>query len=84
MVVYAMVILVANVKVMIFSNIFGFFNLFFIFGSMVLYVFSLYVINKLPSFTAYNEFYRAYMCPNFYFGVILVLGFCSLIDFIFN
>jgi len=78
------VVIVVNIKVLLFSNTFYFLNLFFLIGSVLVYVLFIGVdsVVWLPSISTnlYGEFANAWKAPNFYLGLVLMVVATNFID----
>ena len=58
MIIFTMVILLANLKIISFSNNFSFISLFIIFGSIFIYFAVMAIVDKYPSLEMYDEISR--------------------------
>lgn len=58
MIVFTMVILLANMKIISFSNNFSFISLFILFGSIFIYFAVMMIVDKYPSLEMYDEISR--------------------------
>lgn len=58
MIIFTMVILLANLKIISFSNNFSFISLFIVFGSIFIYFVVMIIVDKHPSLEMYDEISR--------------------------
>ena len=71
----------ANFKVITFSHSHSITSMFFIFGSIALYLISILLVNFMSSSDLYDTFIQLFTIPNFYFANIMILLATSWMDF---
>lgn len=79
--IFGICIVIVNLKVLIISYQHSFGSLFFIFGSMAIYLVTMVVLNYMSSSDTHLLFSRTIKNVNYHIGNILILGITSCIDF---
>lgn len=79
--VFALCVLVANIKVIIISNIYNFLSIFMNVMSSLLFLFSLLIFSEFSSSELYGMAKNLLKIPNFYYGIFLILVSTSLLDY---
>mmetsp|Transcript_32158 Transcript_32158/g.37083 ORF Transcript_32158/g.37083 Transcript_32158/m.37083 type:complete len:387 (-) Transcript_32158:46-1206(-) len=67
------VVIIVNIKIVLFSNTFHFLNVFFLVGSVLIYILTFYVLNEVKTYDLYGDFLRLFRSPNFYFGILICI-----------
>jgi phospholipid-transporting ATPase len=76
------VIVVVNVKVLLFSNTYHFLNIFCIFGGILLYILGIMADSALYSTAVlYKEFAHIFQCGNFFIGVFITIVATNFVDY---
>lgn len=82
--VFAMTQVIANLKVVIFSNSFYFLNIITIVLSIAFFFISFLIIDKLSFNMHYGLFYALFNTPNFYLITALILILCFFVDYLWE
>lgn len=80
--IFGMIVVISNLKVLILSNDHSIASIFVIFGSIVLYLLSFILVSNVlfAGGNLYNKFVPMFSTPNFHFGNFLILGLTTLVD----
>ncbi len=63
---FTAVVLIVNIKIILFSNTFHFLNILFIIGSILVYILTFYILNLFSTYDLYGDFSRysvTYLTP---------------------
>ena len=82
MLIFTVVVILANLKMLVFSKTHYNFTLFFIFGSIAFYLMTFYVFNLFSSLDAYRTFPILHLAPYYYLVIWEIVGFTIVIDII--
>ena len=52
------VVILVNIKIVLFSNTFYFLNIFFLVGSVLVYILTFYILNEVRRYDLYGDFLR--------------------------
>lgn len=52
------VVILVNIKIVLFSNTFYFLNIFFLVGSVLVYILTFYILNEVKRYDLYGDFFR--------------------------
>lgn len=84
MLVFTLVVIISNLKMLVFTKSHYNFTLFFIFGSIAFYVMSYYVFNLFSSLDSYNTFDPLHETPYYYLLILEVIAFTYVTDLMIN
>jgi len=74
-------VVISNFKVVTFSHNHSFASMFFIFGSIAVYLLSIALVNFMSTSDLYDQFEDIFTTPNFYFANIMILCATSFMDY---
>ena len=72
--------MIANLKILTFSFVHSLTGLFFVFGSIGVYITAFVIVNTLRSSDLYKNFKEYWSTGNFYFSHIILLAATTLMD----